>query len=91
MSFLRILVVLIAVAYPTSLLADTTHECTYLDKSYWIPVETFKSKLVKHGRKLVDFQVIGTCYEAVVKEKDGHEYEGVYDPASGYPITRKLK
>ena len=92
MYFLRILIVLIAVAFSTSsLAATTTHECTYLDKSYWIPIENFKSKLVKHGRKIVEFNVVGSCYEAVVMEKDGREYEGVYDPASGHPLHRQLK
>jgi hypothetical protein len=90
MFFLRILIVLITVAFSTSLLASP-HECTYLDKTYWIPVETFKSKLVRHGRKLVDFKVVGSCYEAVVQEMDGRVYEGLYDPASGHPLHRQLK
>ncbi len=98
MSFFRVIIALIAVAFSTSLLAatevaatDDAHQCTYLDKSYWIPVDDFKSKLVRHGRKLVDFKVVGSCYEATVREMDGRVYEGLYDPASGYPVHRILK
>ena len=90
MKKLAIALIVSAFALPMSAFAEMK-ECTDLDKAHWLKQEEVQKILSERGYKIVNFELVGSCYKVHLETKEGKQLEGIYNPIGGHPMQRKVE
>jgi len=90
MQIKKIVAAISLVILSTPALAEM-EECTDLDKAHWLKQEEIQKILYERGYKIVNFELVGSCYKVHLETKEGKQVEGIYNPVGGHPMQRKVE